>query len=567
MITPVWIVGFTGHRPKDSPGRTSAEMEHIAPLIRQELADLKGRAEARGGRAELLCGLGAGADIIAAREAEALGMPVHVILPMPESHFGKDFAAPAFQADWREAQRFIRLAQAGAGGATFRVAHGSQLRDDCYYDLGAQIVYASDAVIALWDGQPAPPVDSTETADGVISPGRGGTADVVDLAQADRMPYLKGKEPKGGYKWLPTPLRLINALTRQITGEAAHFAGKDDAGLAEIQLIQHAANAQHGKHKPLNSAGELMEFVDRGAKDWAKRLRGALLWGSGLHFLASLIAAVSAGSQKVKLGIWTPTSLAGIELALVLFAIGLLLWSHWKHAQARWLELRLATELTRGLVAAGRLLDPLFPIATDHLPGWRRFCLSVGLTIARSLPPIEILADPAQEAKARALRFNTEKQTYVTNRIDDQISHFDKNDPCRRHKWHRIANAAGPVTSVLAVGFIVLALAHKVHEAQIKLATPAVQPSEPLFWESMLYYFLPIALPLLAGAIASLQSVTDVKRRAHVYPEMVERLRSARDLIPAIRTPASLRRFVRRTEEILLDELVGWYAAAKGISH
>jgi hypothetical protein len=116
---------------------------------------------------------------------------------------------------------------------------------------------------------------------------------------------------------------------------------------------------------------------------------------------------------------------------------------------------------------------------------------------------------------------------------------------------------------VAAVVFIVLALIHKL---EVYLHPEAHKAPDSLP-STLLYYFLPIALPLLAGAVTSLQSVTDVKRRAQVYPEMVERLKSARDFLPAIRTPASLRRFVRRTEEILLDELVGWYAAAKGISH
>lgn len=113
MITPVWIIGFTGHRPKDTFGRTAAELTRLAPTVRAELQRLKAKAEAQHGRADFLCGMAAGADIIAAREAEALGMIVHVILPMPESEFAKDFAEPGMEDDWKEAQRFIALARAG----------------------------------------------------------------------------------------------------------------------------------------------------------------------------------------------------------------------------------------------------------------------------------------------------------------------------------------------------------------------------------------------------------------------------------------------------------------------
>lgn len=263
MITPVWIVGFTGHRPKNAPGRTSAELEHVAPLIRQELASLKAKAEAQGGRADFLCGVAAGADVIAAREAAALGMAVHVILPMPQEEFEKDFAGPEFQDDLGLTRKFIQEAKAGVNGATFRVMLGTQLRDECYYDLGAQIVYASDAILALWDGQPPSPVATT----GSDSAGRGGTADIVDLARADCMPYLRGKATKQGYVWRATPTRLINSVTGEITGSADDFAIATDAGLAEIAALAHAADAEHGAQKPLETVQALMEFIDRGAKD------------------------------------------------------------------------------------------------------------------------------------------------------------------------------------------------------------------------------------------------------------------------------------------------------------
>lgn len=640
MITPTWIIGFTGHRPKDSPGRTSTEMKDLAETIHKELAVLQAKALAQEGRAEFLCGLAAGADVIAAQQAEKLGMPVHVILPMQEEEFKKDFlyqppfaekwaqalgmpaltllakieehfaaaeaAAPAvapppsfaaawaqalgmqekdllktleedyqkapqrrlLAADWKEAQKFIGLARAGTGGATFRVAHGSQLRDDCYYDVGSQIVYASDAIIALWDGKAAPEVAQMNANTMVTSPGRGGTADVVALARADRMPYLKGTKPKHGYKWLPTPLRLINPLTKEVAPEADapadHFASATDAGLAEMKEVQHAAHVRSGKHTPLDTAKGLMGFVDHCATDWATRLRLALLLVLGLHFLASLIAAVSASAQETanyKDIIWMPPALATLELALVGLAVFFIVWAHLKHAQHRWLELRLATELTRSLADCGRLLDPLFPIATDHLPGWRRFCLSVGLVIWRDPETAPPVTDQAGQKLTPAEQLEKVKKHYLERRIKIQRDHYDAKTPIRRHLWYRMAEWASTAFTGLAVGFILNALIYKwdlMHHPGSHEITP---------WGAFVHYFLPIALPLAAAAIASLQAVTDVKRRAHVYPEMVERLLSAEGYLTAVRTNAALGRFVRRTEEILLDELVGWYAAAKGISH
>lgn len=555
MITPVWIIGFTGHRPKNSPGRTATELARLAPVIRAELLQLKSKAEAQGGRAEFLCGVAAGADIIAAREAEALGMVVHVILPMREDLFREDFAGPEFEADWKEASRFIGKARAGTAGATFRIAHGSQLRDDCYYDLGTQIVYASDAIIALWDGESPPPL-VIGAKDGKGSPDRGGTGDVVDLAKADVMPYVREDEPERLYAWLPTPVRLIHSRNGDVTGSIEHFAHAQDAGLCEIRSLQHAAEAQD-RGQPLTSVQSLMNFVSSGADDWATKLRRALLWSSGLHFGASLIAAISAGAQSVAWSHWTPTVIAMIELSFVTTAGGIMVWSHFQHAHARWLELRLATELTRALVSVGRLLDPLFPIVTDHLPGWRRFCLSVGLTVwsdPRSL--VSSADDPPDVA------FENEKKRYLKDRIQDQQDHFDRNDPGEKHWWHRPVKLISPATAGLAILFAIIALHHK---WQMTASAEHLDHSDPL--DSLLYYILPVVLPLVAGAFASLQTITDTRRRAQVYPEMVERLQGSQRFLLAIRTPDALTRFVRRTEEILLDELVGWYAAAKGISH
>jgi hypothetical protein len=299
MITPIWIIGFTGHRPAYKKGRTTAELEHLAPIIREELKALR-------------------------IKAEALDMPVHVILPMPQAHFEEDFKGAEFQADLDQARRFIELADKGTGGASFRIAHSSQLRDDCYYDVGSQIVYASDAVIAVWDGSDAPALQIKDDTGKIISPRRGGTADVIALAEADRMPFLKGPKTSQGYQWLPTPVRCIHSVTGQVTGDMTNFASPTDAGLAEMKAIQHAPNTERGSQQPLTTAEDLMEFVDRGAKDWATKLRRALLWGSILHFTASVIAAVSAAAQVV-LKDWRPPFLASVELALVLAAIGLML--------------------------------------------------------------------------------------------------------------------------------------------------------------------------------------------------------------------------------------------------
>lgn len=554
IIDPVWIIGFTGHRPDPARGRTRADLEKIRPQVRAELLQLKTLAQQQGGRAELLCGVAAGADIIAAQEAEGLGMAVHVILPMPQSLYEQDFEGADLRDDLQAARHFIQQADAGSGGATFRVAGGSHLRNECYYDLGLEIAHASDALLAVWDGAEAEALHLA-AKNGTLAPGRGGTRDVMQVAGSEVLPYVKQGLFAQGMAWLPKPVRVIHLHTGVVSGSTEGFAGEKDAGLQELRALQRAAEAEKRPEVMLDSVQSLMDFTDYQAIDWAAKLRRGLLCSSALHFTASLTAAISAGMQSHQVK-WLPPFLAAIELALVSAAITLMLWSRWKRAQARWLELRLATELVRGLVDAGRLLDPLFPVCREVLPAWRRFCLSVGLTVWR-----DPRSQPGGPGDTPEQKFEKSRAVYLEKRIQNQLEHFDRKDPHHKHWWHPLAHYAAPATATLAVVFAALALFRK---WEVSLLSEA---PESTFLSSLLFTLLPIALPLAAGALASLQTVTDMKRRAQVYPEMQERLRGARDLLPHLRTEASVRRFVRRTEELLLDELVGWYAAAKGISH
>jgi hypothetical protein len=364
------------------------------------------------------------------------------------------------------------------------------------------------------------------------------------------MPYLKpGKKVKDGYQWLETPCLLINSTTGAVSGDASTFAADTDAGYAEIHEVAHAAASKLGTNTGDGTMQSLLERLDAHATDWAKILRWMLVTGVVLHGIASLTAAGSAAWQLI-LGTEPHHHLAvfmtAAELTLISVAVLLGVYMHWRHGQARWIELRLATELLSGLVEARQLLAPLYPVVTQHLPGWRRFCLSVGLRIvAQHGQQWELVSEIAR---------------YQEKRIDKQIGYIEKNNPAR-HIWFRIARRMGPVAGVLAIPVVILALRYK-------LGHHDTDPCQPLiWWETMLYKFFPIALPLIAGVAAALQTVNDTPRRSQVYPEIIERLRADRHFATAIRSQSGFRRLVARTEEVLLDELVGWYAAAKGISH
>jgi hypothetical protein len=76
--------------------------------------------------------------------------------------------------------------------------------------------------------------------------------------------------------------------------------------------------------------------------------------------------------------------------------------------------------------------------------------------------------------------------------------------------------------------------------------------------EALAYYFLPIALPVVAASFMSLISINDLHRRVARYREMEHFLVAVRKQVAVSQTWSSLERVVERTERALLQEVVEW---------
>jgi hypothetical protein len=129
-------------------------------------------------------------------------------------------------------------------------------------------------------------------------------------------------------------------------------------------VVQHAAASKLGTNTGDGTMQSLLEQLDKYATDWAKIFRWLLVAGVVLHGIASLTAAGSAAWQLI-LGTEPHHHLAvfmtAAELTLISVAVLLGVYMHWRHGQARWIELRLATERAREQARdgeAGALDDP-----------------------------------------------------------------------------------------------------------------------------------------------------------------------------------------------------------------
>lgn len=184
-----WRVGVTGKRVLSNGAITPlrAGVISVLTLVREEVTRHAQSPDAtsacKTGRPpvfRLLSPLAEGADRLVAEVALPLGYVLEAPLPFAQADYESDFRAtvPAFRDLLGRAAHKLELD--GARGDD---------EDPSYEAVGHYVVHNADLLIAIWDGRPAE--------------GRGGTADIVNLAVRAGVPVW----------WLPSdgtdPPRLL----------------------------------------------------------------------------------------------------------------------------------------------------------------------------------------------------------------------------------------------------------------------------------------------------------------------------------------------------------------------
>ena len=163
-------VGVTGHRLEAIPAAERAGVEaRIADVLTQIEAEAKALHEReqelfsrQAPLFTLVSPLAEGADQMAAEAALALGWQLQVVLPFDRASYGADFN------DDDSARRFHKLLEAAS--CTLELPGDPRDPLEAYVMAGRGTVAHCDILIAVWDGLPPR--------------GRGGTAEVVELALA-----------------------------------------------------------------------------------------------------------------------------------------------------------------------------------------------------------------------------------------------------------------------------------------------------------------------------------------------------------------------------------------------
>ncbi|BCW87323.1 hypothetical protein sos41_04520 [Alphaproteobacteria bacterium SO-S41] len=143
MTIPIFALGVTGHRPhKLNPER----LDVIAADIRRVMMHVQARLAPR--RFICVSSLAEGADTMAAEAALALGWELFAPLPFPAGHYARDFA----KGPPTDTLRRLMLAARTMNCTPNRL----DLADDTegYIAASGEMLARSDAVIAIWDGEP-----------------------------------------------------------------------------------------------------------------------------------------------------------------------------------------------------------------------------------------------------------------------------------------------------------------------------------------------------------------------------------------------------------------------------
>ncbi len=550
MLKPVYLVAFSGHRPADSPGRTNADLIAAAPGIEKALAQLKAQVETNGGELQFISSLAAGSDIIACRAALRLGLPLHIFLSLPEEDFFEVGFVEKDHLPWKDPALQILAAvhphtklhpspppsSSGilplthANGAlldlapshrhTLRVLDSAGTTTERYALANAKMLEAADALLL---------VNVTGSKNSSA-----GTARLKTQADAILLPYicidpLHDVSTSHHLEFLADP----KAPSRVLMGKIDHHLSRNLASSAD-------------------PFAKLVDCLRTQANNKSKKARFGMGSAISLHATAGFIAAFAAAcSYYFKKE--SPHFLAYfalfaiVELVLVATAFTLEWLGHRRHERETWHLCRFAREVLRGIEASSPFLDPLFPEISRHRLEWDRFAVTAALLLRQKkgpLAPTDLLA--ARDA-------------YVKDRVLNQHAKYKADSDKAKLPALLFKNVAH-WSAQLALPVVAFAALVKTAEL-IDSKDPFIELEKHSIFTPLLLLFLPILLPLAASLGTSFISTFDFARRAARYPEMVRALEKTAHLLPTFDTFPTINDTIRRTEEILIDEIIDWHAS------
>lgn len=429
----------------------------------------------------------AGSDQLFVHSAFAAGMGWEALLPLPLIDFERDFTPE----EWQGVKALLDRAE------HVSVVPEPGTRDEAYLSGGFEIVNNCDVLLVVWDGQPAR--------------GKGGTADVVSYARA-----------------MQRPLLIINPETKAVRREFFDRMRLNDDNLRDLNALPEIAPTASSLDARMRVAA-FQQKVDHAATQHAPQFRRLIALTVWLMVGVTALAGVRAYG-------WQGAEWPWGNLFLLLGAFGLTLFLRYHRTQQHWTRCRLAAEITRSALAIWGLPRATRLFADFDWPG---------------LEPLRRALDVLHRRAARESPpdFDTFKQGYLRNRIDNQLAYFAEQEALARPKLIRLR--AGYIASIVAA--IVLTALSAWHEAPVFARLSAGL-------QQLLFGYLPIVLPFMAATFFALISINDLHRRVARCRVMAIRLELARREIAYSQTWAGLERAIVKAERALIEEVLEWHS-------
>lgn len=371
-----------------------------------------------------------------------------------------------------------------------------------YLECGMDTVDQSDLTIAVWDQGP--------------SRGIGGTADIVAYTRS-----------------VNKPLIVLNPETLEIQRERFSARGFVDPEMDYLNNLADEARSVPSASASAAAPEVLMRFfakVDRMAARTAPNFRRWVAASLVMNTLATVLTACSIAFM-LSLG-----PLDASVLALSAGAMGAGLYLKYRKIHRTWIHCRAAAETCRTAIATWGLPRLVLPAVPGQSATFARLATSLRMLHLRRRP----LAGPGIDVL---------RERYIAERIDDQARYHTVRRvrlETRRQRlillfWvcSALAVLRGLLVGVFGIGGLGEELRHLVS------------------------YFLPLALPCLAGFFLALISVFDLNGQLARSRETEAFLASARAETAACSNIYALQRAVERTERFLSREVAEWFTRSQ----
>ena len=516
-------IGVTGHRELADPAA-------LIPAVQDAIEGITTRLLGAGAefRLVVVSALAEGADRLVARQVLARpGAELEAALPRPPEDYLADFGTEESKAEF--------ACLFGKAGLIWQ-APACNTREDGYQQAGHYIVDRSDAVIALWDGEPAR--------------GPGGTATVVAYAREQHVPLV----------WVPTtadpPLtayQIDDQRRRDINSAARAFREYNTAAIPNFSLRVSRERAALEPGGPAGSQPESFRRARENAAEWivpyfvradflASRLEGWFKAMSAAIFLLAAATVTVVAAQVV----FAPqrTLIMAAEAALLVVLLVATLITRRRRVLDRWISYRFLAERLRSgyfLALAGtadhgeRSGPPSY--LSDPTEAWIRRALS---EIMAHRPDIHV-----GRSGVAALR------AYLGGHwIAGQIR-YHRRAADRQGAWE---NRLFLATGLLFGSTLIAAVLHMLKVGE--------DGGRPVPWANLIVV-LSICLPAIGAALHGIRSQAQFRRHCQRYTRMaglLEQLKADMDQAPSL---AQIREVAAGTERLMREENSDWFGVMR----